>query len=281
MTWIGAFVGVFGLALVFRQDLTHAFFGAGASDTIRGMLFCIAGTYVASLGNVWAVRVQTAGVDVIRSSAWGMIYGATALFLYAASQGMPLGIPMTVRYLSGLAYLAVFASVVGFLCYLTLLRRIGPSRAGYVAVVFPVVALIVSAFLENFVPGGLEKMGLGPDVLFAENPALVIVRISGWGQTGPYSHKPGTTSFVDATEIAGKKSDDGHQEGQGADPPGGDVEVEDTLHLPHHRFARRVEPHQVQGQHEQDAGHGVQCFQPFRHRFHSNLLRIKIGRAHV
>ena len=52
--------------------------------------------------------------------------------------------------------------------------------------------------VENFVPGGLEKMGLGPDVLFAENPALVIVRISGWGQTGPYSHKPGFGTLVEA-----------------------------------------------------------------------------------
>jgi crotonobetainyl-CoA:carnitine CoA-transferase CaiB-like acyl-CoA transferase len=52
--------------------------------------------------------------------------------------------------------------------------------------------------IENFVPGGLEKMGLSPEVLHAENPALVIVRISGWGQTGPYSHKPGFGTLVEA-----------------------------------------------------------------------------------
>jgi crotonobetainyl-CoA:carnitine CoA-transferase CaiB-like acyl-CoA transferase len=52
--------------------------------------------------------------------------------------------------------------------------------------------------VENFVPGGLEKMGLGPDVLLAANPALVIARVSGWGQTGPYSHKPGFGTLVEA-----------------------------------------------------------------------------------
>ncbi|MBL8381404.1 MAG: CoA transferase [Burkholderiales bacterium] len=52
--------------------------------------------------------------------------------------------------------------------------------------------------VENFVPGGLEKMGLAPAVLHALNPALVIVRISGWGQTGPYSHKPGFGTLVEA-----------------------------------------------------------------------------------
>ena len=52
--------------------------------------------------------------------------------------------------------------------------------------------------IENFVPGGLEKLGLAPAVLLAENPALVIARISGWGQTGPFSHKPGFGTLVEA-----------------------------------------------------------------------------------
>lgn len=52
--------------------------------------------------------------------------------------------------------------------------------------------------VENFVPGGLEKMGLIPAELLEDNPALVIVRISGWGQTGPYSHKPGFGTLVEA-----------------------------------------------------------------------------------
>ncbi|MBI3936322.1 MAG: CoA transferase [Betaproteobacteria bacterium] len=46
-------------------------------------------------------------------------------------------------------------------------------------------------FIENFRPGTLEKMGLAPQALHARNPGLVIVRVSGWGQTGPYRHKPG------------------------------------------------------------------------------------------
>jgi crotonobetainyl-CoA:carnitine CoA-transferase CaiB-like acyl-CoA transferase len=52
--------------------------------------------------------------------------------------------------------------------------------------------------VENFVPGTLEKWDLGPDVLLARNPTLVVVRISGWGQTGPDSHKPGFGSLVEA-----------------------------------------------------------------------------------
>lgn len=52
--------------------------------------------------------------------------------------------------------------------------------------------------VENFVPGTLEGWHLGPDALHAVNPALTIVRISGWGQTGPYADRPGFGTLVEA-----------------------------------------------------------------------------------
>ncbi len=45
--------------------------------------------------------------------------------------------------------------------------------------------------IENFRPGTLEKWGMGPEVLHAENPGLIIVRVSGYGQTGPYASRAG------------------------------------------------------------------------------------------
>jgi crotonobetainyl-CoA:carnitine CoA-transferase CaiB-like acyl-CoA transferase len=61
-------------------------------------------------------------------------------------------------------------------------------------------ALIPSArvFIENYRPGTLEKMGLGPDVLLDMNPDLIVVRISGFGQTGPYAKNPGFGTLVEA-----------------------------------------------------------------------------------
>lgn len=52
--------------------------------------------------------------------------------------------------------------------------------------------------IENFVPGKLEELGLGPTVLWEHNPKLIIVRVTGWGQTGPYSHRPGFGTLVEA-----------------------------------------------------------------------------------
>ena len=52
--------------------------------------------------------------------------------------------------------------------------------------------------IENFKPGSLEKWGLGPNDLHQDNPDLIYARISGYGQDGPNSHKPGYASVTEA-----------------------------------------------------------------------------------
>ncbi|MDN4592108.1 formyl-CoA transferase [Xenophilus aerolatus] len=53
------------------------------------------------------------------------------------------------------------------------------------------LAAEADVLIENFRPGAMEGWGLGPDALLATNPALVMLRISGYGQTGPYRDRPG------------------------------------------------------------------------------------------
>ncbi|MEP6970869.1 MAG: CaiB/BaiF CoA-transferase family protein, partial [Betaproteobacteria bacterium] len=53
------------------------------------------------------------------------------------------------------------------------------------------LAAQADVLIENFRPGAMEAWGLGPDVLQAANPALILLRISGYGQTGPYRDRPG------------------------------------------------------------------------------------------
>jgi crotonobetainyl-CoA:carnitine CoA-transferase CaiB-like acyl-CoA transferase len=52
--------------------------------------------------------------------------------------------------------------------------------------------------IENYVPGTFEKWGLGWDALSKANPRLVMVRVSGWGQDGPYRDRPGFGTMVEA-----------------------------------------------------------------------------------
>jgi len=72
-------------------------------------------------------------------------------------------------------------------------------------------------FVESFRPGVVEEMGLGPEALFAANPKLVIVRISGWGQTGPYRHKPGFGTLIEG--YSGYASQNGFADREPVLPP--------------------------------------------------------------
>jgi formyl-CoA transferase len=74
-----------------------------------------------------------------------------------------------------------------------------------------------SIFIESFRPDTLEKMGLAPATLLAANPKLVIVRISGWGQSGPYRRRPGFGTLVEG--ISGFASFNGFPDREPVLPP--------------------------------------------------------------
>ena len=73
--------------------------------------------------------------------------------------------------------------------------------------------------VENFRPGTLEKWGLGPDVLHALNPGLVIVRVTGFGQEGPYAQRPGFGTLAEA--MSGFAAITGEPDGPPTLPPFG------------------------------------------------------------
>jgi crotonobetainyl-CoA:carnitine CoA-transferase CaiB-like acyl-CoA transferase len=71
--------------------------------------------------------------------------------------------------------------------------------------------------IENFRPGTLEAMGFGPDVLHRQNPRLIILRVSGWGQDGPYRDRPGFGTLVES--MSGYASRTGFPDREPALPP--------------------------------------------------------------
>lgn len=67
--------------------------------------------------------------------------------------------------------------------------------------------------VENFRPGTLERWGLGPDRLLARRPGLVVLRMTGFGQVGPYAHRPGFGTLAESL------SGFAHMTGQPDGPP--------------------------------------------------------------
>jgi drug/metabolite transporter (DMT)-like permease len=89
-----------------------------------------------------------------------MTYGAVILVALIAATRTAIVAPPDGKYFAALLYLAVFGSVIAFTIYLELVARIGPSRAAYATVVFPIVALVLSTVFEGYRWSVLGILGL-------------------------------------------------------------------------------------------------------------------------
>lgn len=145
--YIGAMFGILGIVALFWEDLRST---ANSDNSLTGLLLVIAGALVASLGNMVSVRNSRTGMNVLAVNAWGMCYGAIALGLVVMVTDATFGFSTSPAYIGSLMYLAVFGTVIAFAVYYLLLSNIGPEKASYVIVLFPVIAVILSSAFEGF-----------------------------------------------------------------------------------------------------------------------------------
>jgi len=145
---LGTLCGIGGLALVFWPEVSILDL---RDEGAYGLVLCIIATMLASLGNMASARNQKRGLPVLQVNAYGMAYGATFTALYAWSNGLAFNWDGSVQYISSLLYLSVLGSIIAFGTYLTLLGRIGAGKTAYASVLFPVVALSLSVWLEGYV----------------------------------------------------------------------------------------------------------------------------------
>jgi drug/metabolite transporter (DMT)-like permease len=143
----GAALGAAGIGLLFWPEIAGAGFNTGA---LWGLGLCVCGTLFFCTGNMISTSVQRRGVPLLSANAWAMTYGSLVLFAINVVRGNAFIIEPTFKYVASLVYLAIGASVLAFASYLTLLRRLGPARAGYATVLFPIVALAVSTAFEGY-----------------------------------------------------------------------------------------------------------------------------------
>lgn len=154
----GAALGILGVALMFLPELRAAGDQAGIG---AGVALALGGTLSASAANLYAQRLYRRGIEVVPSTAWAMLYGSLSVSAWCLASGIPFTFDPRPAYVLSLAYLSVFGSVVAFVSYLTLLRRIGAGRAGYTAAAIPVLAMLVSTLFEGYRWTVAAVLGLG------------------------------------------------------------------------------------------------------------------------
>lgn len=143
----GASIGLTGIVLVFWPEVTD--FESGSENLLAAALAVLA-TFLASLGNIASARNQRQGIPVVEANTFGMTYGALLMVGLSWLTGREFTFDFSVHYVSSLVFLSVFASIIAFWTYLTLLGRVGVERAAYATLLFPLVALGISTVVEGY-----------------------------------------------------------------------------------------------------------------------------------
>ena len=143
----GAMMGISGLTLVFWPEIQWE---DSNYNMFKGLIFAFVATYFSSLGNIVSVRNQKKGIPVFYSNAYAMTFGCLTMLMITMITNEPWNFSWNPQFLLSLVFLSVFASVVGFWCYLTLLGRVGADRGAYATLIFPIVALSISTVFEGY-----------------------------------------------------------------------------------------------------------------------------------
>ena len=146
-TYVGAIIGLIGISIVFFEDILNL---KPTSNGLKGMFFSLIATIFASLGNIISVKIQDRKIPIIQSNAIAMAYGSIMMFVTSFILNKNFTIPITFSYMASLLYLSIIGSILAFNFYLTLLGRIGPTKAAYVNLVVPIFAILLSSIFENF-----------------------------------------------------------------------------------------------------------------------------------
>ena len=152
---LAAMVGLTGVVCLFWPELQLS------NTALTSLALCLIGTLFFCTGNMVSAACQKRGIPIFASASWGMLYGACYLALFSFISNHDFIIEPTAKYVLGLVWLALVSSVMTFAAYLSLIGRIGPSRAGYATVIFPVFALLISTVFESYTWSSLAFIGLG------------------------------------------------------------------------------------------------------------------------
>jgi drug/metabolite transporter (DMT)-like permease len=145
-TLFAAGFGIVGILIIFGNELLNFKL---EDKTHIGIILSFIATFWASTGNLIHQKNSKDKIPFIQSIAYGMLYGSIFTLIVAKFRGAEFVFDDSFSYISSLLYLSIIGSVVAFYLYLKLLERIGSARAGYIGVIMPIIALIISTIFEG------------------------------------------------------------------------------------------------------------------------------------
>jgi drug/metabolite transporter (DMT)-like permease len=144
---LGGLIGIVGVAAMFYPQIKGLRLDGGA---LLGFVLGLVATSCFCIGNMVSLSAKRRNLPVFATLSWAMLYGTVIVALVGVAKGEAFVMDWSPIYLGSLVFLVLLAWVVGFGTYFTLLNRIGAARAGYSTVLYPVVALAASTWLEDY-----------------------------------------------------------------------------------------------------------------------------------
>lgn len=162
-TWGAGAAALGGVTLLFWHSLANALrelHAGGQGHFIFGLLLGIVASIASAAGSIVVGKVREETNNLILSTGWSMFWGTCMVAAWCLATGQAFVIPRTASYVLGLLHLSIFGSVVAFICYFTLINRIGSNKAVYIGVITPVISVLLSIKLEHYRPGPAEWLGM-------------------------------------------------------------------------------------------------------------------------
>ena len=153
----GGVIGAAGVGLMFLPGIVN---GDTGTRSLMGLLLCLTGTLFFCVGNLVATSIQRRGIGVHAANAYGMLYALPYLTGLCWWWDLPFRFDWSWIYVTSMLWTGLVATTVSFVAYITLLNRIGAARAAYVTVLSPVIALLISTWLEDYHWTLLAALGL-------------------------------------------------------------------------------------------------------------------------
>ncbi|PMR74633.1 DMT family transporter [Billgrantia endophytica] len=150
--WIGCGLGVVGLAVVFADSLMLG------TDQLTALAMMLAGVTLFS-GSGIAVQRVAAGLEPLEQTLGALALSLPCFFILWLASGESYAVPLTTRGLWAVLYLALFGSLLGFLCYYLILSRLPAATVALVTLITPVLALGLGMVLNQEQPSASMLLG--------------------------------------------------------------------------------------------------------------------------
>jgi drug/metabolite transporter (DMT)-like permease len=162
-TWSAGAAAIAGVTMLFYHSIAtalHDIMAGGSGSFLLGALLAVCAAVASSAGSVVVGKVREQSSNLMLTTAWSMLWGTLLVAAWVLVSGQPFVLSQVPSYWMGLFYLSIFGSVVAFICYFTLINRIGSHKAVYIGVITPVISVLLSIRLEHYRPGPLEWLGM-------------------------------------------------------------------------------------------------------------------------